>query len=120
MNEKQWYISNRGDVQKVSTPFWQEYARALNSLIRDEKYTVSDIIYSGQEQYWKAYIDIVEAQINDLKSIGDKIDRAKLAFETRIEDNAINDDQYQIEGCGDNPLSVDFRLESLTKFIFQD
>lgn len=109
-------IASRSDVLELSTPFWQEYAQAIDALVTGHPYTAGDLAVEGQEEYWKSYLHIIEHATNN-RDIATAIADSDEAFTRRNSDTTIKDDAHEIEGSGGHPVRWDFRRDGLLSFI---
>lgn len=109
-------IASRPDVLELSTPFWQEYAHAINALIAGRPYSSIDMEVEGQEAYWEHYLHIIESATNQ-QDISIVIADANKAFIHRNSDTTIKDDAHEIEGSGEHPVLWDFRRDGLLSYI---
>lgn len=109
-------IANHPNVLELSTPFWTEYARAIDALINSCPYTVSDLSLKGYERYWVQYLRLLE-----LATKGQDTDAAVVsidkAFRTRNSDKSNKDDAFEIEGSSIHPVFWDFRRDGLLNYI---
>jgi len=109
-------IARRADVLELSTPFWQEYSRGVEALLRGESYVPREMRLRSHEKYWVSYLGLISAA-----SRGEPLDAAiqevDVAFRRRNEQGKIDGDSYGIEGCADDPVRWDFRRDGLLAFI---
>jgi len=111
-------IASRPDVMELSTPFWQEYAMAVMTLVSDRPYTQGRISAQGQEEYWLPYLHLIgQAANNDdtCPAIAEIDD----AFAGRNSDKAIRDDAHEIDGSGLHPVRWGFRRDGSLNYIRQ-
>jgi hypothetical protein len=114
----EWYVafSQRAEVAELSTKFWREYARAMRALVAREQYHPIELKLRGQERYWMAHLNLIQAA-----SANQPLEAAKAELENtftrRNTDRRIRDDSYQIEGSADHPVRWDFRSHSILKYV---
>jgi len=107
----------RSGVMEMSTVFWQEYAKAMMALVEGVEYRIgTSLPTSGQEKYWLNYLHLIESA-TQRADMGIALSRIDDAFTVRNTDHSINDDYYEIEGSGDQPVHWDFRRDSLIEYI---
>lgn len=116
MGERFAAIAARSDVLELSTPFWQEYSRAVGALIDGSLYGVGDLTTEGQEQYWLAYLRLIESATNNQNTTA-AVAEIDNAFAHRNADMSIDDDAHEIEGSGGHPVRWDFRRDGLLNYI---
>jgi hypothetical protein len=109
-------ISMRTDISDISTPFWNEYAKAMSSLVHGLPYKAPDLQLRGQEEYWYAYIYLIEVVIQR-QDLEESILRVRQTFAKRNTDRKIKDDNFETEGSGRHPSKWDYRLDSLLTYI---
>lgn len=116
IGEKFAAIAARPDVLELSTPFWRAYSRAVDSLIECRPHSVGDLAAEGQEQYWLAYLRLIESATNnqDMTAAIAEIDNS---FAQRNMDMSIEVDAHEIEGSGGHPVRWDFRRDGLLNYI---
>lgn len=106
-------LANNEHVRNLSTPFWDEYTRALLSICEESSYTVKyHRKLKGEELYWLVYLRICEAATHR-RDCSETFEEAKAIFAKRNADKRLRDDIYEIEGSGLKPARWDFRLASL-------
>jgi hypothetical protein len=109
-------FANRPDVKELSTPFWNEYAHAMQSLVDGAPYAPPSMELNDLEKYWYAYIDFISAA----SSGGDvelAIKTVDAAFIARNQDKSLTDDIYETEGSGARPVKWDYRRDGLLAYI---
>lgn len=109
-------VSVREDIADISTPFWHVYSNGMGSLVRNETFKVPVMALRGQEEYWVAYLYLVEA-VSIGCSLNEALSRIDRAFAARNSDNRIKDDSYETEGSGIHPVKWDYRRDSLMSYI---
>jgi hypothetical protein len=109
-------IAVRLDVLEISTPFWSEYARGVNSLVRGQEYRMTELRPRGQETHWMAYLRLLEAASSS-GWLDDALAEVDKSFTLRNADKSIKDDSYEIEGSGGHPVKWDFRRHGLLNYI---
>jgi len=109
-------IAARPDVLELSTPFWQEYSRAIGALIEGRPYTLGELATKGEEKYWRTYLKLIDRATNH-QDISTAIAEIDDAFARRNSDKTIKDDAYEIEGSGGHPVRWDFRRDGLLNYI---
>ncbi len=109
-------IAARSDVLELSTPFWCEYAMAIQKLIDGEPYKIGDIDVQGQEGYWLSYLRLIERATNNQETAS-AVAAINDAFARRNLDITIKDDAHEIEGSGGHPVRWDFRRDGLLSYI---
>ncbi len=109
-------LASRKDVSELSTPFWQEYSKGVDSLIRGHQYTVGELELVGQELYWVTYLHLIESA-SKKQDISSSVAAVDDAFLRRNSDKKIKDDAHEIEGAGAHPTTWDFRRDGLLKYI---
>jgi hypothetical protein len=106
-------ISYTPEIRALGTPFWREYAGALQRLLDREEYTPpSGLRLRGLEVHWFAYLELISAITKGLDYTA-VIAEARERFRKRNSDKRIRDDHFEIEGSGRAPVRWDFRLESI-------
>jgi hypothetical protein len=98
------------------TPFWDLYARAYDSLVRQERVEYKAPAVRGEEKYWIPYVELMRAASEglDLRSFQQAV---RDAFESRNANKRLAVDAHQIEGTGKQPARWDFRAAALAELI---
>ncbi|QDU14180.1 hypothetical protein CA11_19840 [Gimesia maris] len=109
-------IASRSDVLELSTPFWQEFSRAVDTLVSGHQYTVGNLAIKGQEKYWRTYLQLIEVATNG-QELSTAIAEIDDAFARRNLDKTIKGDAHEIEGSGGHPVQWDFRRDGLLNYI---
>jgi len=114
----EWYVTfaQRAEVAELSTKFWREYARAMGALVAREQYHPIELKLRGQERYWMAYLNLIQAASNHQPLEAAKAE-VEHTFIRRNADKRIRDDSYQIEGSAEHPVRWDFRYHSILKYV---
>lgn len=98
------------------TPFWTEYARALDCLVRGRPYVPRELKLKGQEVYWATYLPWI-ASLAAGRDGREERQAVIVGFRKRQVDKRIRDDDTNTEGCFSHPVRWDYRLESIVKFM---
>ena len=103
------------EILKLTTPFWREYYRAVDSLIAGKTYKPAKLKTRGIETYWQAYLGLVECLTGngDMSIAKATADRA---FQKRNLDKRLKADAYEIEGSASEPARWDFRRDALISY----
>lgn len=108
-------LAGRRDVLKLTTPFWREYVRGMESLVRREPYEPQFVKCRGQEKYWTVYLNLMRCATQGA-GLGEAIREVDAAFLRRNSDGRITDDSYETEGSGLHPVRWDYRRDSLLSY----
>jgi len=109
-------IASRQDVLGLSTPFWQEYSKAIDALIAGRTYIAGELNVEGQEVYWNTYLHLIERATNN-QDVSTAIADVDDAFLRRNSDKTIKDDAHEIEGSGGHSVRWDFRRDGLLNYM---
>lgn len=97
-----------------STPFWSEYNRALNCLVRHESYNPNPLKPKGYEKYWTPYLALIADATNHLINHETR-DDLSASFAKRNRDKRYID-WDMVDGDGKYPVQWDFRERSIMAF----
>lgn len=111
------YVRAMADARllKLSTPFWREYQRAVESLMDNNPYSANELKTRGLETYWRAYLELIE-RLTDGQDTAHAISVVDEAFARRNADKRIRTDGDEIEGSGMQPVLWDFRRDGLLAY----
>lgn len=108
-------LSTTPEARKTGTKFWNGYAGTLAKLLGlgEPEDAVPEKLRGG-EKHWVTYVRWMESATS-----GDDpavvLQELAESFARRNRDKRVQDDAYGVEGSGLQPVSWDFRLESLLK-----
>jgi hypothetical protein len=106
-------VANQSSQRGLSTPFWNEYALALECLDRGRPYDAPERQWK-KERYWAPYLEVIADLVHGRK-VSNSAARASSAFQERNQNKRFLDDPYGVEGSGREPARWDFRLVSLVR-----
>lgn len=117
LGERLTAIACRPDVLKLSTPFWCEYAAAIDALVGGRVYVAGEHVRKGKAGNWNAYLQLIQYATNS-SDLTIAIADVDAAFVRRNGDKKSKDDAYEIEGSGKHPVQWDFRRDGLLRYIY--